>query len=247
MKELNQEIVMISGGSQGIGFSVARRLGLAGARISICGRRGDVLKQAQETLRGEGIDVIVVAADVSREDEVDRWYAGTEEQFGPASILVNNAGIAGQNPLLELDEKQWDQTIGVNCRGPFLCTRRAIPAMKQARRGRIIFISSISGQYYRREHSLYFTSKWALMGFAHCAAKELSPYNIHVHILCPGMTETRFFDEIGGRPHPEDKNYVDPGLVAEWVERFCLLPEGIDTNESSIFPSWQLKNLGIRR
>lgn len=247
MKNLQQEVATISGGSLGIGFSIARRLGRMGARISICGRRNDALQQARESLCAEGIDVLAVTADVAREDDVERWFSETEARFGSASILVNNAGISGHGPFTGLDESQWDETVGVNCRGPFLCTRRSIPAMKQAKRGRILYISSIAGQYYRKDFSLYFTSKWALMGFAHCAAKELNPFNIHVNIICPGMTETRFFDRLGGRPHPEEKNYVDPDRVADLVEHFCSLPEGVDTNEYSIFPSWQLKNLGIRR
>lgn len=238
---------MISGGSLGIGFCAAQRLGAAGARVSICGRREEVLQRAEETLRQQGIEAMSVAADVSNEADVERWFAETEKRFGATSILVNNAGVSGQRSFFELDEKQWDKTIGVNCRGPFLCSRRAVPAMKAAKRGRIIFIVSIAGQYYRRDHSLYFTSKWALRGFAQSLAIELNPDNIHIHILCPGMTETRFFDANGGRPHPEELNYVDPALAAEMVERFCLLPENVDTNAYSIVPSWQLKNLGARR
>lgn len=238
---------MISGASLGIGFATARRLGRAGARISICGRRENLLHEAAEKLRGEQIDVLEICADVSKEEDVDRWFDETAKRFGAPSVLVNNAGIAGIGALMELDEAQWDKTMRVNCRGAFLCTRRAAFFMKQADRGRIIFISSIAGQYYRGGYSLYFASKWALNGFAHSAAKELQPFNIHVHIICPGMTETRFFDAYGARPHPAEKHYVDPDAVADMVERFCRLPEGVDTNEYSIIPSWQLKNLGLRR
>ncbi|MGC9328049.1 MAG: SDR family oxidoreductase [Candidatus Hinthialibacter sp.] len=247
MTEFSHEIVMISGGSLGMGYATARRLGKAGARISICGRRENLLAQAEKNLRGENIEIMALCADVSKEEDVDRWFDETVKRFGPPSILVNNAGVAGKGPLLELDETQWDQTMSVNCRGPFLCTRRAAFYMKQANRGRIIFISSIAGQYYRGGYSLYFASKWALNGFAHSAAKELQPFNIHIHIICPGMTETRFFDAYGARPHPPEKQYVDPDTVAEMVERFCRLPEGVDTNEYSIVPSWQLRNLGLRR
>ncbi len=140
---------MISGGSLGMGFSTAQRLGRAGAKVSICGRREEVLRDAVKKLRNEGIEAMGVPADVSLENEVEYWFSETERNFGHASILVNNAGISGRCTFLDLDEKQWDKTIGVNCRGPFLCTRRAIPAMKSAQKGRIIFISSIAGQYYR--------------------------------------------------------------------------------------------------
>ncbi len=247
-KQFQNEIAMISGGSLGIGLATARQLGQSGARISICGRRGDALYKAKDSLEASGIEVIAVQADVSQEEDVERWFVETEQRFGPATILVNNAGIAGAKPLLELDEAQWDKTISVNCRGPFLCTKRAAKQMVAAKQGRIIFISSISAQYYRKDCSLYFASKWALNGFAHCVAKDLHEHGIHVHIICPGMTETRFFDAMeGGRPHPPEKHYVEPEMVAEMVEQFCALPAGFDTNEHTIIPSWQLNNLGLRR
>ncbi len=247
-KKFQNEIAMISGGSLGIGLATARRLGASGARISICGRREDALREANDSLEASGIEVIAVQADVSLEDDVERWFFETEQRFGSATILVNNAGISGAGTLEEINEAQWDKTISVNCRGPFLCTKRAAAEMIKAKQGRIIFISSISSQYYRKDHSLYFASKWAVNGFAHCVAKDLQEHGVHVHIICPGMTETRFFDAYEtGRPHPPEKHYVEPEMIAEMVEQFCALPPGFDTNEHTIVPSWQLNNLGLRR
>ncbi len=247
MTGLENEIIAITGGSQGIGYATASRLGKQGARISLCSRREETLRQAERQLLDEGIDVLTVQADVSNEADVERWFSQTEARFGAVSILVNNAGISGYGRLEELTEAQWDRTMSVNCRGSFLCTRRALPNMIQVKNGRLVFISSVASQYYRNGHSLYFASKWALNGFAHCVAKEVNEHNIHVHIICPGMTETHFFDEAGGRPHPPDKPYIEPDQIAEMVERNCRLPQGFDMNEYSLFPSWQLYNFGIRR
>lgn len=244
---LSKEIIMISGGSAGIGLAAAKRLGGKGAKISICARSPDRLHEAEHTLSRLGIRVLAVQADVSRPDDVEAWFDQTENYLGSATVLVNNAGVSGYGSFMELTEEQWDTTMSVNCRGVFLCTRRALPNMIKARRGRIVMISSIAAQYFRRDHSLYFASKWALNGFSHCLAKEVREHNIHVHIVCPGMTETSFFDSIGGRPHPQDREYVTPETVAELVEFFCTLPDHVDTNEYSLFPSWQLRNLGIRR
>ncbi|HOJ60010.1 MAG TPA: SDR family oxidoreductase [bacterium] len=244
---LRNEIVMISGGGSGIGLATALRLGARGARVSLCGRRKERLAAAVRRLREQEIEALAVRADVSQEEEVEQWFAETEHWFGAPTILVNNAGIPGHGPMLEITEAQWDLTMRVNCRGAFLCTRRALPFMMQARRGRILFISSVSGQYYRKNFSLYFASKWALSGFAHCVAKEVQEYNIHVHVLCPGMTETDFFETLNGRPHSREFTYLRPDVVASMAEFLVCLPEDVDTNEYSLFPSFQLKNFGIRR
>lgn len=247
MADLKNEIIAITGGSLGIGYATALRLGKLGAKISLCSRREEPLRQAEKTLQAEGVDAMAFQTDISNEDEVERWFSQTEDRFGPVSILVNNAGISGYGRLEELTAEQWDRTMSVNCRGAFLCSRRALPAMIGAHRGRIVFISSASSLYYRQGHALYFASKWALNGFAHCLAKEVNEHHIHIHIICPGMTETNFFDAAGQRPHAPDFPYVAPGQIAEMVEHNCLLPQGFDTNEYSLFPSWQLKNFGVRR
>ncbi len=241
------EIIMISGGSKGIGYAMAERMGKHGAKISICGRNQEALNTAETKLTEQGIEVLAVNADVSREKDVDGWFNQTESQFGNPTILCNNAGTSGIGSLMDIKEEAWDHTMAVNCRGVFLCTKRALPNMIAAKRGRIVMTSSIASKYFRRDHSLYFASKWALNGFSHCLAKEVNEHNIHVHLICPGMTETNFFDTMGGRPHPEDHWYAEPETYAELAEYVCSLPEQLDTLEICVLPEWQVKNFGIRR
>ena len=131
----------------------------------------DRLAAAVRRLREQNVEVLAVRADVSREGDVERWFAETEHWFGAPTILVNNAGIPGHGPMLDITEAQWDLTMNVNCRGPFLCTRRALPFMMQARRGRVLFISS-TPRNITAKISPYFASKWALSGFAHCVARR---------------------------------------------------------------------------
>lgn len=244
---LDNTTAMVSGGSLGIGYAIAARLGELGANVSVCARRVEPLRDALARFEERGISALGVLADVSREEDVERWFSDTEERFGPAGVLVNNAGVSGYGDLMELTDEAWDQTFSVNCRGVFLCTKRALPAMIEAKKGRILMISSIASQYYRRGHGLYFATKWALNGFSHCLAKEVNPHNIHVHILCPGMVETRFFDSAGGRPHPGDREYAEPSVYADLAETLLRLPENLDTLEWCALPQWQLKNFGIRR
>lgn len=243
----NNEIVMISGGSKGIGYAIAEQLGKNGAKISICARDNHALEKAKETLANNGADVLTVTADITQEGDVDRWFSETESTFGNPTILCNNAGTSGFSPFLDITEEAWNHTLAVNCRGVFLCTKRALPNMIAAKQGRIIMTSSIASKYFRRDHSLYFTSKWALNGFSHSLAKEVHEHNIHVNLLCPGMTETNFFETMGGRPHAKENRYADPKTYGEIVEYICTLPDELDTLEICVLPNWQLKNFGIRR
>lgn len=247
MESLQNQVVMISGGSKGIGFAIAQRLGRAGAKISFCARGLSSLNQARETLQNQNIEVLAVPADVSKEDEVDRWFTETETEFGPVSIMIPNSGVSGYGDLKDLTEEQFDRTFSVNMRGVFLCCRRAIPAMIEKQQGKMIFLSSIASKYYRHGHSLYFATKWALNGFAFSLAKELNEHNIHVHVIGPGMVETSFFDSAGGRPHEPELNYLSPDLIAELAERLILLPDNVDTLDWVIYPSWQQHSLGVRR
>jgi len=245
--KFTQEVICISGGSQGIGYAIAERFGASGAKISICARRLEPLQVAEKKLRDQGVNVLAIQADVSQEGDVDRWFSETEKQFGNPGILVNNAGISGTAELLDIKEEAWDKTMAVNCRGVFLCTKRALPAMMKAKHGRIFMLSSIASKFYRPRHSLYFATKWALNGFAHSLAKEVREHNIHVHLMCPGMTETNFFDNMGGRPHPEDHVYAKPEIYAEMAEYICSLPDYMDTLEFAVMPNWQIEHFGIRR
>ena len=247
MADLRQEIVMISGGSRGIGYAIAERLGREGARISLCARDDAPLEEARRQLQNQGVSVMAVSADVTCEEEVEHWFQKTEQTFGPAAILVNNAGVSGAGPFLSLTEAEWDHTFAVNCQGVFLCTRRALPTMMQQKRGRILMLSSVASKYYRRDYSLYFASKWALNGFAHSLAKEVHEHGVHVYLLCPGMVETDFFENMGGRPHPVEVPYAEPDTFADLALYLCQLPDTLDTQEICLFPSWQIHQFGIRR
>jgi len=247
MDAIANQVVMISGGSEGIGYAVAERFGKQGAKISICARSEEKLREAAYKLENQSIDCLAVQADVSNEADVENWFKLTEQKYGPALILVNNAGVSGVSPVLDLSEDQWDHTMSVNVRGVFLCCKRALPAMMEKKDGRIVMISSIASQYFRPNHSLYFASKWALNGFSSSLAQEVSEHGIRVKIICPGMTETNFFDEMGGRPHEDQVPYVTPEHIADQVEHACLEPDGAESMKRAIFPAWQVPRQHKRR
>lgn len=247
MKFLEGQTAFVTGGSRGMGKAIALHLAGAGAKVAVCARREGDLEAAGRELRAIVPDCLALPLDISRAEDVQAGVERIEATLGPIDILINNAGIFLNGPVWEMTVGEWDAQFGINLKGQFLVTRAVVPGMIARRRGRVLFISSIAAQYYRKNFTLYFASKWALSGFAHCVAKETHEYNIHVHILCPGMTETNFFETLNGRPHPEECAYLKPDTVAALAEHLVCLPENVDTNEYSLFPSFQLKNFGIRR
>src|ERR1700684_3540384 len=123
------KVALITGASRGIGFAIARRLGQMGARVSICGRDQAKLNQAGGTLRGEGIEVLTVQADVGRADQVTELVRVTQEKLGPVDILVNNAGTGVVGTVHELSEADWDRVLDTNLKSVFLMCRELAPEM----------------------------------------------------------------------------------------------------------------------
>ncbi|MFY7962542.1 MAG: SDR family oxidoreductase [Elsteraceae bacterium] len=175
--------VVVTAGAGGAGFGIAEGFSAGGARVAVC----DVDEQALAAVREKHPDWIVMAADVGDEADVDRFFDKVLGDFGGLDALVNNAGIAGpvKEPELETPA-EWDRTLGVNLRGPFLCARRAIPAMKAAKKGAIINIASTSARTGLPRRLPYVVSKAGVMSLTHNLARELGGFGIRVNSILPG-------------------------------------------------------------
>ena len=193
MNELQGCRVMVSAGASGIGLTIARAFLAAGARVEVCDVSDDALRQAGDEPGGLGTH----RADVSDAGAVDRWFDKALGALGGLDVLVNNAGVAGPTGALEdLSEEDWDRTMSVNVRGHFLCTRRAIPALKQSGRAAIINISSVAGRLGYPFRTPYAASKWAVIGMTQSLAIELGPHDITVNAILPGIVESRRVTEV---------------------------------------------------
>jgi 3-oxoacyl-[acyl-carrier protein] reductase len=187
---------VVTGGSGGIGEAISLKLAEAGFDICInyhnTPERAERVKKEVERI---GRRAITFKADVSRSPEVKEMVKGATDAFGGIEVLVNNAGILSQQTVTEdLSEKEWDRMLAVNLKGPFLCSRFAIPYLKKAHRASIVNISSIAGKMGGVVGVHYAASKAGLIGFTMALASELAPYNITCNAVAPGPVDTALID-----------------------------------------------------
>lgn len=177
---------LVTGGAQGIGLAITQALVAHGARVHICGTNAAVLKEAQASLPGLSVSV----ADITKESQVAVMFAEIEQQMGGIDILVNNAGIAGPTAAIEdITLADWNQCLDVNLTGTFLCTRSAVPGMKQRRHGSIINIGSVASRRAFPRRSPYSATKYGVIGLTETWATELGPHQIRVNAVLPGIVE----------------------------------------------------------
>ncbi|WP_408898055.1 glucose 1-dehydrogenase [Nocardioides sp. R1-1] len=184
-------VVIVTGGSRGIGAACVRRLVEEGARVVIA----DVLEAEGKALADElGERAAYVALDVTSEDGWQQAVAAAEERFGPVSGLVNNAGIVHIDPIETHAEADFRRVVDVNQVGVFLGMKAAIPSMRRAAAagvgGSIVNISSTGGLIAYSRIIGYVASKWAVRGMTKTAAQELGPDNIRVNSVHPGFTRS---------------------------------------------------------
>jgi NAD(P)-dependent dehydrogenase (short-subunit alcohol dehydrogenase family) len=188
--DLTGRVVVITGGSRGLGLVLARALVERGARVAICARDEAELARARSELEQLGGDVFTAVCDVSERDDVLRFIASVEDDFGPIDVLVNNAGIIQVGPLELMTEDDFERALQVNLRGPLHAMLAVLPAMRRRGAGRIVNIASIGGKIAVPHLAPYTTSKFALVGLSEAMRAELVKDGIYVTTVCPGLMRT---------------------------------------------------------
>ncbi|GHA34684.1 3-oxoacyl-ACP reductase [Devosia pacifica] len=192
--DLDQQTAVVTGGAQGLGLAMARRLLQSGAKVSIWDRDAAMLDRAVEAL-GEGAEARLV--DITDLPGLEEAHERTEAALGPVSILVNSAGIAGRNgPLETFDPEEWRQVIEVNLNGTFYVNRVVIPSMKARNYGRIVNISSVAGKEGNPNLAAYSAAKAGVIGLVKSLGKELAGYDIAVNAITPATAKTRILDSL---------------------------------------------------
>lgn len=185
---------IVTGGAQGIGLAVAKRVAASGATVSVWDRDHALARDAAEEI-GEG--AFAVAVDICDADAVDRAMAETQAAVGDVSILVNSAGIAGANaPLHEYPVSEWDRVMTINVTGTFLVNRAVVPGMRARNYGRIVNIASVAGKEGNPAASAYSASKAAVIALTKSLGKELADVDVAVNCVTPAAARTRIFDQM---------------------------------------------------
>lgn len=192
--ELNGKVAVVTGGSRGIGRSIAEHLARAGARVAVVARDGT---RAAETAAALGEGHAGYACDVADSGAVDALVKQVESELGSLDILVNNAGVTGDNLLMRLSDAEWDRVIDTNLKGAFNTIRAASRGMMRRRDGRIINITSVVGITGNKGQANYAASKAGMIGLTKSVAKELASRNILCNAVAPGYIETEMTAELG--------------------------------------------------
>lgn len=188
---LDNQVVVITGGSSGIGFDAARRFLEAGARLVLSGSRADKLEGAVRALNGEQ-RVASVVGDVAEPATAQQIAAETKRRFGRVDVLVNNAGIFGVKPFLETTDADLDRYLGVNLKGTFQVTRALVPLMIEGGGGAIINLGTVLVGQAKVDLpvSAPMASKGGIHALTVSLAAELARYNIRVNTVAPGIIRT---------------------------------------------------------
>lgn len=187
MFRLDGKVALVTGGARGIGAAIARAMVAEGAKVVI----GDVLDHEGEVLAVEiGASAKYVHLDVTKPDDWEMAVATAVKTYGKLNVLVNNAGIGAYSPIEEYSNADWDKIIAINLTGVFNGIKAAIPALKVARGGAIVNISSMAGLRGEAGMSGYVATKWAVRGLTKSSALELASYGIRVNSIHPGVIRT---------------------------------------------------------
>jgi len=191
--ELKDKIAIVTGGTRGIGYSIAEALLEEGAKVFICGRDAQFLKSALTHLGSKAAGRVDGAvADVRRYEDCRKLIHAAAERFGGLDILVNNAGVGVMKPVDQLTPEEWDATIETNLSGAFYCCREAIPLLRQRGGGYIFNISSLAGINPFAGGSAYNASKFGLNGFSEAMMQDIRYDGIRVSYIMPGSVDTDF-------------------------------------------------------
>ena len=194
--DLSGKHAIVTGGASGIGFAIVQRLLASGAKVALWDRNEDGLKAAAEKLASPD-NVFTVQVELTEPGQVKEAAAKVRNHFGAIEILVNCAGIAGDNAKVwELQPEQWTKVIDVNLNGTFYCCNAVVPHMLEGKYGRIVNIASIAGKEGNPTASHYSASKAGVIGLTKSLGKELAQEGVIVNCVTPAVIRTPILEQL---------------------------------------------------
>lgn len=193
---LHNQVAIITGGANGIGYAAVERFAEEGAKVVLADYDESTGIDAASKLRDSGYDVTFIQVDVANRESVQRLIEITVETYGGIDILINNAGITRDAMLAKMEPSDFQQVLDVNLTGVFNCTQSALPHLIAKGKGKIINTSSVSGVYGNVGQTNYAASKAAVIGMTKSWAKELGRKGINVNAVAPGFTRTAMVEKM---------------------------------------------------
>jgi serine 3-dehydrogenase len=201
---LKNKIVLVAGASSGIGRATAVAFAREGARVIASARRESRLRELQDELAKEGYTIAIYPADAADPKQLEELHRSAAAQTGPIEILVYATGTnTPLRAMKSLTPELWDELVSVNLSGAYHLTRAVLPAMREARNGHLIYISSISGLFPDVSGPAYQASKRGILGLAHSIRVEEKENGIRTCVICPGLVDTEILNKRLVRPAPE--------------------------------------------
>ena len=188
---LEDKVFVVTGGSRGIGLTIAELLLEQGSKVAICGRKKEGLDAAQDALKG-GDRLMAVQAHAAKPDDVDNLFNQTLNTFGRLDGLIHNVGMNIISSVVDADAALWQKIIDSNLNAAFLCARKAGQVMRPQKQGKIVSVSSLAGKRSAPAMGIYGIAKAAVEMMTKVLAQELAMYNVQVNAVAPTMVRTQF-------------------------------------------------------
>src|SRR5881394_1644634 len=226
---LQNATALVTGGSSGIGYSIAKGLIEAGARVAITGRDEKKLYKAAESL-----NAVAIRADVANEADVERTYREVLQVFGHLDILINNAGFGVFKKLVDMDRDSFDSVFATNVTGAMLMGREAAKHFIERNKGNIVNICSTASLRGAANGTAYYASKFALRGMTECWRAELRPHNVRVFLVNPSEVLTNF-GAAAGRAQKDNPSKLRGEDIAWMIKAALEMNDRGFTPELTVF------------
>lgn len=242
---LDNKVVVITGGSSGLGEATARHLAAHGATIVLGARRLDRLQAIAADIGAEGGTAMAVATDVTDRNQVQNLVDTAVSEYGRIDVMLNNAGLMQQSALKRLKVDEWDNMIDINIKGTLYGIAAALPQMKQQKDGHIINVSSVAGHKVTPAGAVYCATKHAVRAISEGLRQEVKDYNLRTTVISPGAIDTELPSHISDPDASEAINnfYEASAIPADSFARavyFAMIqPPEVDINEILYRPTAQ--------